>query len=87
MPEKRYVDLLVVKCGDQLYVAEADSSRIRNGDMVEIEPIPGAKVIGEVIDNAIFDEDGGERYRWIAKLHAIHPVIRSWSLREEISND
>lgn len=78
--EKKYVDLLIVQCGDKLFVAEADSGRVHIGDLVEIETIPGASRICEVIDDSMFDEEGGERYKWVAKLHPIHPVIRSWSL-------
>lgn len=87
MPEKRYVDILIVMNSDQLFVAEDDSGRIHIGDLVEIEPIRGERKICEVVDDAMFDEVGGERYKWIGKLHPIHPVVRSWSLNKCYSNE
>lgn len=78
--EKRYVDLLIVNHGEKLYVVEADSGRIHTGGMVEIELETGRRVIGEVVDDAMFAVVGDEKYQWIEKLHTIYPVTRSWSL-------
>lgn len=80
MTEARYVDLLIVKNGEQLLVAEANSGWVHTGDVVEIEPVPGCRVICEVIDDAMFSAEDGDCYAWIAKLHTIYPVLRRWRL-------
>lgn len=80
--EERYLDLLIVDCDGSMLVAEAESSTVHIGDLVELgEARKGLAIRGEVVAK-MWTQEGDERYLWVSKLHEIHSVSKVWHLQK-----
>ena len=75
MEESKYVDLLIVMCHEQLYVAETTMSTAQVNDLVEFDGM-----IGHVVDNNMTCRHGDERYEWVSKFRPISKVTQIWRL-------
>lgn len=75
MSETKYCYLVTVDTGEGLRVAHVDreASSVHNGDMVSIDT-------GEmgIVVAAIFTEEGGEDYSFIANLNPIYEATGIW---------
>lgn len=81
MSEKKYIDLLTVKVGEDLKVARCKSHKASKGDLVNLDTGEQGVVVAR-----IFCEDGGEDYTFIANIVPIQGVTAiytcTWSQEE-----
>ena len=75
MSERKYCHLATVKVGEDLRVAhvDRDAYSVHTGDMVSIDTGEMGAVVA-----AIFTEEGGDDYSFIASVCHIYEVTSIW---------
>lgn len=78
----KFMDLLIVACGDKAYVARAELGAAAPEDLMEIAYEGEDKKFGEVVDKVCVTDDDAF-CRWLSNIHCIFTVEKVWNLQRK----